>query len=95
MARKYRVGQTVVYAKQKVSTSPGRRAADVSPAAKGDTYSYMVDKYWVVTRILPDGDLCLTTRRGKEHIISTDDPNLRPMSWLERCGQVWQRLLRT
>lgn len=87
---KFRLGQTVVYSKQKHSTSPGKRAEGVSPAEKGDTYSYLVDKYWVVAEILPDDQLRLTTRRGKEHIISMHDPNLRHLSWLEKLRRPWR-----
>lgn len=82
--REYRVGDRVVYAKQKVSDSPGPRAADIVPAASGDSYSYLVDKFWIVTSVNSDGTLTLKTRRGKEHSIPTDDPRLRPASWWEK-----------
>lgn len=74
----------VVYRKQKHSTSPGPRAKEVSAAPRGETYSYVVDKFWVVQEQLEDGRLLLTTRRGKEHTVSPDDPNLRHARWWER-----------
>ena len=79
-----RPGDRVVYRKTKFSPSPGPRAKAVSPAVHGDLYSYVVEKYWVVTETLPDGRLRLRTRRGKEHVVAADDPNLRPARWWEK-----------
>lgn len=84
MAKQFKTGDFVVYSKQKVSKSPGPRAVDVSPATKGDTYAYVVDKYWIVTAVNADGTLTLRTRRGKEHVIRSDDPLLRHPSLWER-----------
>lgn len=84
MSKAFHVGDKVVYAKQKISTSPGKRAEEISPTPKGDTYTYVVDKYWVVAEVLADGALKLRTRRGKEHTIHNDDPLLRRPSWWEK-----------
>lgn len=81
---KWKVGDFAIYLKQKTSTSPGPRAKDVSPATSGDTYSYIVEKYWVVTELLPNQTLKLRTRRSKEHIVSLDDPLLRKAHWWEK-----------
>lgn len=83
-APRVRPGDRVVYRKTKFSTSPGPRAKEVAPAAHGDLYSYYVDKFWVVTDALPDGRVRLRTRKGKERVVSVDDPNLRPARWWER-----------
>jgi hypothetical protein len=80
----FAAGDWVIYTKQKVSQSPGRRAQEVSPAEKGDTYSYVVDKYWIVAEVQADGKLMLKTRRGKQHVVEPDDPMLRKASWWER-----------
>jgi hypothetical protein len=80
----FKVGDKVVYAKDKHSGSPGQRAQDVSASPKGDGYSYIVEKYWIVKDVREDGHLLLKTRRGKEHLISTDDPSLRSASIWER-----------
>ncbi|QDV26552.1 hypothetical protein [Aureliella helgolandensis] len=80
----YQVGDWVVYTKQKVSPSPGRRAQDVAPAAKGELYSYIVEKYWTVCDVLEDGQVKLRTRRGKEHLVKPTDPMLRKASIFER-----------
>ena len=80
----FSVGDWVIYTKQKVSQSPGRRAQEVSPAKKGDTYSYVVDKFWIVADRHEDGKLMLKTRRGKQHTVDADDPMLRKASWWER-----------
>jgi hypothetical protein len=77
-------GDWVVYRKQKRSTAPGPRAEKIYPAPAGDMYSYVVEKYWTVKEVLTDGTMRLQTRRGKEHVISIDDPRLRRPRWWER-----------
>ena len=42
----------VVYSKQKHSVSPGPRAREVDAAARGETYSYTVDKFWIIKQHL-------------------------------------------
>lgn len=83
-AKQLQPGDWVVYRKQKHSTSPGPRAKDVAAAPQGETYAYVVDKYWVVKQQLDDGQLLLVTRTGKEHAVGQHDPNLRPARWWER-----------
>ncbi|MEZ6099167.1 MAG: hypothetical protein R3E01_09365 [Pirellulaceae bacterium] len=80
----YRRGEWVVYTKQKFSASPGPRAKQVSAASRGDTYSYLVDKYWVVAKCLEDDRVLLRTRTGKEHVVAADDTHLRRARWWER-----------
>jgi hypothetical protein len=80
----FRAGQWVIYRKPKTSVSPGSRAKDVRPATKGESYSYVVDKFWVVTEVLADNRLRLRTRRGKEHLVDAGDCLLRPANWWER-----------
>lgn len=77
-------GDWVIYRKQKVSASPGPRAQQTVPASKGETYNYVVEKYWVVDETLDDGQIRLRTRRGKIHDVSADDPRLRKARWWER-----------
>ncbi len=83
-ATKWKVGDWVIYRKQKSGLSPGRRAQSVTPTDKGDSYHYIVDKYWTVERVLDDGRLSLLTRRGKVHEVSPDDDRLRCPRWWER-----------
>lgn len=82
--RELKPGDWVVYRKQKSSTSPGPRAKRVVAAKRGETYSYVVDKYWVLKRRLDDDTLLLCTRTGKEHIVQASDPRLRLARWWER-----------
>lgn len=82
--RNAKIGDRVVYAKDKHSGSPGQRAQDVSASAKGDGYTYIVEKYWIIKQIREDGSLILQTRRGKEHVISPNDPSLRAASFWEK-----------
>ena len=84
MRRTPKHGDWVVYHKTKFGPRPGRRAKEVSPAPAGDLYSYVVEKYWVVVETLPDGRLRLRTRTGKEHVVASNDANLRPARWWER-----------
>lgn len=50
----------------------------------GDDYSYVVDKFWIVTQLIDDQQVMLSTRRGKTHLVRTDDPLLRKARWWER-----------
>ena len=78
------VGDRVVFAKEKNSLSPGKRAKAVSPAAKGDLYSYVVEKYWRVKEVLDGNKVRLVTRQGKEHVVDMDDPRLRRANLWEK-----------
>lgn len=74
-------GDIVVYSRQKQSNSPGPRARDVSASAGGETYSYIVDKFWIVAEV-GEQELKLLTRRGKEHTVDINDFRLkRPTFW--------------
>jgi len=81
----YKPGDPVIYRLQKQSTHPGPRAQDIDPATSGETYSYFVEKFWVVAELhAGGGKLLLRTRRGKEHLVDANDPHLRPARWWER-----------
>jgi hypothetical protein len=82
--REYRIGDPVVYRRTKHSTSPGPRAEEIDAAPKGDIYSYMVDKYWIVNDVLADGTIEVRTRRGKTRHIDREDACLRHASLIER-----------
>ena len=80
----YRSGQFVVYLLPKHSTRPGPRAKNLRPAQHGETYTYEVEKYWIVQDARSDGTLVLRTRTGKTRIVTQADPHLRPATWWER-----------
>ena len=82
--KRYHPGDWVVYRKQKYSDSPGPRAKAVNAAPRGETYTYFVDKLWVVKQQLADDQVLLVTRTGKQHAVSAADRNLRPARWWER-----------
>ncbi|HTU19954.1 MAG TPA: hypothetical protein VMG10_17960 [Gemmataceae bacterium] len=84
MLAHFRPGDVVVYRKQKISLHPCRHARDVYPARHGDSYSYAVEKFWRVDAVQPDNTLVVRTRRGKQHTIAANDPNLRRAHWWER-----------
>jgi hypothetical protein len=77
-------GDLVVYSKQKHTTHPGRRARQVDASSKGEYYTYVVDKFWVVGRVLENGRLLLQTRRGKTHVVDNGNPNLRRATLWDR-----------
>jgi hypothetical protein len=78
-------GDRVVFRKMKFSTNPSPQAICVHPVAKGDNYSYIIEKFWVVADVLEGGMLLLKTRRGKTHLIHANDPKLRPAT-------IWDRI---
>jgi len=84
MISKWKQGDWAVYRMHKSSSSPGQRAKMVNPASSGETYRYTVEKYWIVDRVSADGSLVLRTRRGKRHVISADDANLRRANLFEK-----------
>lgn len=84
MKQDYKPGDPVIFRVTKQSTEPGRRAVDVHPAQSGETYSYQVDKFWMVCEVFPDNSVELITRRGKHRRISKDDFRLRHATWWER-----------
>lgn len=84
MSASFSIGDSVVYRVTKYSNHPGPRAQRVQPLAKGENYSYAVDKYWVVAAIEAEGQLRLRTRTGKEHLVDPADRNLRHANWWER-----------
>ncbi|GIW78837.1 MAG: hypothetical protein KatS3mg105_0644 [Gemmatales bacterium] len=79
------VGDLVVYRKHKFTSHPGPRAKHIAPAPHGDSYSYLVDKFWIVTELSENQkEMVLMTRTGKKHRVSVDDPNVRHANWWER-----------
>jgi hypothetical protein len=82
--KRFRPGDPVVYTKSKVTLRPGPRARVIRPAEHGDTYHYVVDKFWIVDAVRQDGFLVLLTRRGKRHVVPRNDPHLRSPNWWER-----------
>jgi hypothetical protein len=79
-------GNPVVYRVRKCTSRPGPRAKQIQPAKRGDFYSYVVDKFWIVERVLDGGKLLLKTRRGKMHVVNADDTNLHLAHWWERIA---------
>ena len=83
-APKLRPGDRVVYTKEKFGARPGPRARNVSPAPRGDIYSYAVEKLWVVDRRIDQWHIELRTRRGKRHVVDERDHHLRLATWWDR-----------
>lgn len=79
----FRKGDPVIFTKTKFSVRPGPRAEDISPASHGESYSYLVKKFWTVID-RTDDRLLVQTRRGKRHWINLDDPALRAPTWWEQ-----------
>ena len=83
---KIKIRDFVVYRKQKTSTHPSLRAKDIKPAPFGDTYSYIIDKFWKVVQIFDDETIEIETRRGKRHRLGLNTPLLRKVS-------IWDRMV--
>lgn len=83
-AARFEQGDWVIYRKTKHSTHPGPRSENVFPTPHGDEYAYTVDKFWIVSSVQEDGSLVLKTRRGKQHVVQPDDPNLCAPNWWQR-----------
>jgi hypothetical protein len=84
MFNRYRVGDKVVYVRDKYSSRPSPRAKNLFASPNGEAYSYQVEKYWVVKNVLADDQLVVCTRRGKTHAISIHDRRLRRATLIER-----------
>ncbi len=80
----YRPGDLVVYTMPKMSSHPGPRARSIHPAQMGDDYSYIVDKFWMVARLLDAGSVLLVTRKGKTRVVAGADPLLHKAGWWMR-----------
>ena len=82
---KLKAGNFVMYQKEKTSTHPSLRAENVFPARHGDTYSYVIRKFWKVLQVFEDDTIEVETRRGKHRTLAYGDRRLR------KAG-LWQRL---
>lgn len=89
MRQSFKTQDLVVFQKRKHGSHPGPRARELRPAPQGEDYDYVIDKYWVVDRVLGDDRLLLRTPGGKLHEIASVDPGLRRPSLRER---VWLTL---
>lgn len=87
MGKNFRVGDRVVFTRDKHTTKPGPRAKNVVGNPHGEMYEYQVDKYWLVVDLQADGHLVVKTRRGKRHVLPAADPRLR------KAG-LWERLFK-
>lgn len=79
----FQKGDPVIFTKTKFSVRPGPRAEDISPASRGESYCYLVKKFWTVIDNTDDR-LLVQTRRGKRHWINRNDPALRAPTWWEQ-----------
>ena len=79
----FQKGDRIIFTKTKFGPSPGPRAEDIDPSLHGETYSYLVKKFWTVLDL--EGDrLLVQTRTGKRHWVDLDDPGLRAPTWWEQ-----------
>jgi len=80
----YRPGDLVIYTVSKQSPTPGPRARAIHPSESGEDYTYVVDKFWMVSEVIGDDRVQIVTRRGKTRTVSVDDPLLRKAGWWQR-----------
>lgn len=75
---KWGVGDRVVYHKPKHSDRPSPRAKQIHPARYGESYQYVIDKYWIVINVDEElQKLVVKTRRGKKHVLDMSDKHMR------------------
>ncbi|MCA9473116.1 MAG: hypothetical protein MRJ96_11200 [Nitrospirales bacterium] len=79
-----KAGDFVIFSKYKTSSHPSPHAKAVSPAQHGDTYSYVIDKFWKVVRVFDDDTIEVETRRGKRNRIDANTPLVRKIRPWER-----------
>jgi len=82
--RGWKPGDWVIYRLSKHGVAPGPRAHHVSACRKGESYNYIVDKFWVIEAIGSGGELHVRTPGGKTRVLSSQDPNLRRARWWHR-----------
>lgn len=87
MSSHYRLGDRVVYTRDKYSTQPGPQAKNILADPKGERYQYQVDKFCIVSRILGNGLVEILSRQGKRHWIECEDRQLRHATWSEKVFQ--------
>ena len=85
MKRRFRVHDVIVYEKPKHGTHPTPRAHDLRPTPQGESYDYVVDKYWIVVETIGDAAVVARTPGGKLHEIDVADPRVRHLTWFERA----------
>lgn len=81
---KFQAGVPIVYRMVKTSTCPSAEAYHVRPAENGDLYYYLINKYWRVEEVRPDGWIVARTPLMEKHYLRRDDPNLRKANLVER-----------
>ena len=79
----FQVGDPVIYRKPKNSPRPGPRARETYPLKHGETYHYVVDKFWKVIGINDDDTVDVVTRTGKKHRLEKNDPNLHKARFIK------------
>jgi len=76
-------GDRIIFTKTKFGPHPGPRAEDIDPSLHGETYSYLVKKFWTVLD-REENRLLVQTRTGKQLWIEMNDPGLRAPTWWEQ-----------
>jgi hypothetical protein len=82
--KNYSVNDWILYREQESSDHPEPGAHDISPAPRGDAYSYLVDRLWRVTRVNRDGSLEATGSNGRVHRLPPHDRHIEKVGWLRR-----------
>jgi len=77
-------GEFVVFSKLKTSSHPSPRAKAIHPAQHGESYSYIIDKFWKVVQVVDDETIEVETRRGKRHRLDKNTPQMRKAGLLHQ-----------
>jgi hypothetical protein len=84
--RSFAVNDLVIYHQPEASAHPAPGARDISPAERGELYTYVVDHFWRVECVNADGTIEAVGRSGRRHRLRQSDPALEKAGW-------WRRML--
>ncbi|MCA9194055.1 MAG: hypothetical protein KDB03_19925 [Planctomycetales bacterium] len=82
MSRRLRVGEKVVFVRDKYATNPEPNAKNIIASRNGEGYFYHIVKYWRIIEI-QDESVVVRTRHGRTRQLRANDPRLRRAYWWE------------
>ena len=83
--REFKIGDYVIFRRLRSANRPSRKATRIRPSLRGESYAFVVNKYWIVDDLIDDEELVLLrTPKGKTISVSIHDPSLRHATIVER-----------
>lgn len=85
--RIFSVNDFVIYHQPEAAVRPVPGARNISPAERGELYTYVVDRFWRVAQVNNDGTLDAIESSGRRHRLRQTDPALENAGWWSRTFQ--------